>query len=333
MKTLIIAEAGVNHNGDMSLASALVDAASKCGADIVKFQTFKAERVVAQNASKARYQRETTAADESQLTMLRKLELTDAMHDQLLSQCAAKNIEFLSTAFDLESLQYLLALDMARLKIPSGEITNLPYLRIIGQSKKPVILSTGMSTLSEIEAAIDVLEQSGLNRESLTVLHCNTSYPTAMIDVNLRAMLTIQDAFGVKVGFSDHTNGIEVAIAAVALGASVIEKHLTLDRTMAGPDHRASLETLEFGSMVQSIRNIEMALGSRLKRPSPEERGNREATRKSLVAAKPISEGEPFTQENVTVKRPGGGVSPMRLDEVLGRLSNRAYSVDELIQL
>lgn len=331
--TLIIAEAGVNHNGKTDLAKRLVTVAAKAGADLVKFQTFSAERVVTQSAPKAEYQTQTTDQEQSQYAMLRALELDAEMHERLIAQCQAEHIGFFSTGFDLTSLDYLASLGARRFKVPSGEITNLPYLRHIGAFGTPVILSTGMATLGEIEAAIDALEAAGTLREKITVLHCNTEYPTPMADVNLRAMCSIREAFGVAVGYSDHTPGIEVPIAAVALGATIIEKHLTLDRNLPGPDHKASLEPDEFAAMVQAIRNIEQALGDGIKRPSASEAKNKTIVRKSLIAAKPISVGESFTPENVTSKRPGTGISPMRWDEVIGRLAPRNFHADELIEL
>lgn len=330
---LIIAEAGVNHNGDLALAKRLVDVAAEAGADLVKFQTFSAERLATQQAPKADYQTRTTDQAQSQLAMLRQLELSAAMHETLIAHCQARGIGFFSTGFDIPSLDYLASLGAERFKIPSGEITNLPYLRHIGAFGKPVILSTGMATLGEIEAALDALEAAGTPRARITVLHCNTEYPTPMADVNLRAMVNIRKAFGVAVGYSDHTPGIEVPIAAVALGATVIEKHLTLDSSLPGPDHKASLEPDEFAAMVRAIRHIEQALGDGIKRPSPSEAKNRPIARKSLVAARPIRAGESFTPENVTAKRPGTGLSPMRWDEVMGRVARRDYTVDELIEL
>ena len=333
MRALIIAEAGVNHNGDMQMARQLIDAAAEAGADLVKFQTFRADRLVTTSARKAAYQMATTAADESQHEMIRRLELTDAMHDELIAHCHQRKIEFFSTAFDLESLDYLMGLGMARIKVPSGEITNLPYLRKVGGFGKEVILSTGMSNLGEIEAAIDALEKAGTSREWIIVLHCNTEYPVPMPEVNLRAMRSIGEAFGVKVGFSDHTEGIEIAIAAVALGATVIEKHFTLDRSLPGPDHRASIEPDELGRMVRSIRNVEQAMGDGIKRPSASEEKNRPVVRKSLVASRRIVKGEAFSAENINVKRPGAGISPMRFDEVLGRIAARNFDPDEMIEL
>lgn len=335
--TLIIAEAGVNHNGDLALAKGLIEAAARAGADLVKFQTFAADRLATPGAAKADYQTQTTGAAETQHAMLQRLELSRDMHLALIAHCQKRGIGFLSTAFDSQCVDLLADLGLDRFKIPSGEITNLPYLRHVGRLAAPadrsVILSTGMATLGEIEAALDILETAGTSRARITVLHCNTEYPTPMRDVNLRAMLTIRDAFGVAVGYSDHTPGIEVPIAAVALGATVIEKHLTLDRTLPGPDHQASLEPDEFAAMVRAIRHIEQALGDGIKRPSPSEAKNRPIARKSLVAARPIQAGEPFTPENVTAKRPGTGLSPMRWDEVMGRVAKRAYIIDELIEL
>src|SRR6056300_1103092 len=319
--TLIIAEAGVNHNGDIELAKRLIDVAANSGADLVKFQTFSAERLATQSAPKADYQNQTTDQAESQFAMLKQLELSTGMHEVLIAHCQQRNIGFFSTGFDIQSLDYLASLGAGRFKIPSGEITNLPYLRHVGGFGKSVILSTGMASLGEIEAALEVMETAGTPRTQITVLHCNTEYPTPMQDVNLHAMCSIRDAFGVAVGYSDHTTGIEVSIAAVALGAAVIEKHLTLDRNLLGPDHKASLEPDEFALMVSAIRNIEQAMGDGIKRPSPSEVKNKPIARKSLVAAKPICVGEQFTAENVTAKRSGIGISPMRWDEVIGRVA------------
>lgn len=333
MKTLIIAEAGVNHNGELQMARRLVDVAAKAGADFVKFQTFKADRLVTRQAAKADYQRQLTADDESQYDMIRRLELTPEMHVDLIAHCASQGIRFLSTGFDIESLDLLAGFDMPIFKVPSGEITNLPYLQHMGRLGKPVILSTGMADMAEIRAALEALGEAGTPRQSITVLHCNTEYPTPMCDVNLRAMLSIRDAFGVQVGYSDHTAGIEVSLAAVALGATVIEKHFTLDRQLPGPDHQASLEPDELKALVTGIRNIELALGDGVKRPSPSEAKNIPIARKSLVAGSPIRAGETFTLANLAVKRPGSGVSPMRLHEVLGRAAKRDFQVDELIEL
>lgn len=331
-RTLIIAEAGVNHNGDFELAKQLIDAAAAAGADIVKFQTFNANRQVTRTAKKADYQTQTTDSKESQHAMLHRLELTEAMHHHLIAHCATRNIGFFSTGFDIESVDLLVSLGQDRFKIPSGEITNLPYLRHIGQLGKKVILSTGMATLGEIEAAIEVLDQAGTPRAQLTVLHCTTEYPTPMAEVNLRAMQSIHAAFGVAVGYSDHTQGIEVAIAAVAMGATVIEKHFTLDCNLPGPDHQASLEPEELKAMVAAIRNIEIALGDGIKRLTPSEARNKPVARKSLVASRAIKAGEVFTAENLTAKRPGNGISPMQWDEMLGRKATRNFDPDELIE-
>ena len=332
-RTLIIAEAGVNHNGDISLARQLVDAAAEAGADLVKFQTFNADRLVTRAAKKADYQNKATDSKESQHAMLRRLELTVDMHHELIAHCAARNIGFFSTGFDIESVDLLVNIGQDHFKIPSGEITNLPYLRHIGRLGKAVIFSTGMATMGEIEAAIDVLEQAGTQRANITVLHCTTEYPTPMDEVNLRAMQSIHSAFGVAVGYSDHTSGIEVPIAAVALGACVIEKHFTLDRNQPGPDHKASLEPEELKAMVTAIRNIEIALGDGIKRLTPSEARNKPIARKSLVANRTIKAGEVFSVQNITAKRPGTGVSPMRWDEVMGRAAPRDLAADELIEL
>lgn len=330
---IIIAEAGVNHNGDLSLAKKLIDAAADAGADLVKFQTFSADRLVTQQAKKADYQSVTTGHTESHHQMLTRLELGANMHHELIAHCALRNIEFFSTGFDVESIDFLISLGINHFKIPSGEITNLPYLRHIGQFSKSVILSTGMSTLSDIEAAIDVLEQAGTARSLITVLHCTTEYPTPMAEVNLRAMQSIQASFGVAVGYSDHTAGIEVAIASAVLGATVIEKHFTLNRKLPGPDHKASLEPDELKTMVSSIRNIEIALGDGIKRLTPSEERNKLVARKSLVAGKAIKEGEVLSADNITAKRPGTGISPMNWDVVMGRKAVRDFAIDELIQL
>ncbi len=330
-KTLIIAEAGVNHNGSLEMAFQLIDVAVAAGADAVKFQTFKAEKVIAVNAPKAGYQKNTTGTDESQLEMVKKLELDETAHTQLYQYCRHKGIQFLSTPFDLESIDLLNRLGLEIFKIPSGEITNLPYLRKLGALKKRLILSTGMADLGEIEDALDVLTESGTPLGNITVLHCNTEYPTPFEDVNLRAMLTIGHAFGVAVGYSDHTPGIEVAVAAVALGAAVLEKHFTLDRNLPGPDHKASLDPDKLKAMVQAIRNIEQALGDGIKRSSPSEVKNKPIARKSLVANQPIKTGDLFSADNITAKRPGTGISPMRWDEVLGQVAQKDYERDELI--
>jgi len=332
-KTFIIAEAGVNHNGSLGLAKKLVDAALEAGADAIKFQSFKAQNIAGIYAEKAGYQKQYTDPRASQLEMLKKLELDENAHRVLFTYCSGKPIIFMSSPFDLESIDLLVSLGLEIFKIPSGEITNLPYLRKIGALQKQVILSTGMSDTDEIRQALDILVLSGTSLEKITVLHCNTEYPTPMKDVNLSAMNTISNLFNVNTGYSDHTRGIEVPIAAVALGASVIEKHLTLDKEMDGPDHRASLDPGEFAEMVRSIRNIEKAHGDGIKIPSPSETRNREVVRKSIVAACNISKGEAFCESNITVKRPGFGISPMMWDHVIGRTATRDYLVDELISL
>ncbi len=334
MKTLIIAEAGVNHNGDMSLAKELIAAAAEAGADLVKFQTFIAANIISRSAPKAEYQKGATDPQESQQEMVRKLELTRENHLELIAECKKQGIGFFSTAFDQDSIDLLEELGGSDIvKVPSGELTNLPYLRYLTRHGKHVLLSTGMANLGEIEAAINVVEQAGTPRDKITVLHCTTEYPTPMEDVNLRAMVNIGKAFGVSVGYSDHTPGIEVPIAAVALGATVIEKHFTLDRTLPGPDHRASLEPDELKAMVHGIRNIEKALGDGIKRPSPSELKNKPIARKSLVAARPIKAGDAFSEDNLMAKRPGTGISPMQWDDVIGRTAPRDFSEDELIEL
>ena len=333
MTTLVIAEAGVNHNGDPAMARRLIEVAARAGADLVKFQTFSAERLTTATAATADYQARNTGSLEPQQHMLRRLELSREMHQELIDHCRDRGIGFFSTAFDCESVDFLAQLGLDRFKIPSGEITNLPYLRHIGHYRKPVILSTGMATMREIESALDVLDAAGTGRERVTVLHCSTEYPAPMAEVNLRAMLTIRDAFGVAVGYSDHTLGIEVAIAAVALGASVIEKHFTLDRSLPGPDHQASLEPAELAAMVVAIRNIECALGNGIKEVGASEARNRPIARKSIVAACAIRAGETFDATNLTTKRPGTGISPMRWDEVIGRRARRDFAQDEFIEL
>ncbi|MFY9141798.1 N-acetylneuraminate synthase [Sulfuricurvum sp.] len=331
MSIFIIAEAGVNHNGSLELAKALIDVAADAGADAVKFQTFKADKLVSKTAQKAQYQKQTTDAAETQYEMIKKLELNAEAHHELMAHCKTKNILFLSTPFDHESIELLHELKMEIFKIPSGEITNLPYLRHIGSLRKEVILSSGMADLGEIEDALDVLIASGTPKEQITVLHATTEYPCPIEDVNLRAMQTIAGAFGIQTGYSDHTNGIEVPIAAAAMGASVIEKHFTLDKTMDGPDHKASLEPEELYAMVSAIRNIEKALGNGVKKPSPSEAKNMSVARKSIVAAQPIQKGEILTEINLTIKRPGNGISPMRFDEVVGTAALKDYCEDELI--
>ena len=330
-KIFIIAEAGVNHNGDIEIAKKLVDKAVVAGADAVKFQTFKAENIVCRDARKADYQMETTDQTESQFDMLKKLELTSEMHEHLLEYCRQKEIMFLSTPFDIDSLYYLVELGVDIIKIPSGEITNYPLLREAGKTKKKIIISSGMSTLNEVKDAVKVLKDNGSN--DVTVLHCNTEYPTPYSDVNLRAMLTLKEKLGVKVGYSDHTQGIEIPIAAAALGAVVIEKHFTLDKNMEGPDHKASLEPDELQKMVRAIRNIEKALGDGRKEPSESEKKNIDTARKSIVAKCEIKAGERLTESNLTTKRPGTGVSPMQWNQVIGKTAKRRFNEDELIEL
>ena len=329
--TLIIAEAGVNHNGSINTAKKLIDVAADAGADIVKFQTFTAESLMTANAEKAEYQQNLSNNSESQFEMIKKLELKREAHEELIQYCNKEDIKFLSTAFDHASIDLLYELDIPLYKVPSGEITNLPYLRHIGGMGKPVILSTGMATLKEVEDALNIIEESGTPKGEIIVLHCNTEYPTPMKDVNLKAMLTIRNKLGVKVGYSDHTLGIEIPIAAVALGATVIEKHFTLDRNLPGPDHRASLEPDELKAMVKAIRNIEKAMGNGIKTPSASEIKNIPIARKSIVAKISINNRELFTEDNLTVKRPGTGLSPMKWDSLLGRESDRDYEIDDFI--
>lgn len=332
--TLVIAEAGVNHNGSLELAKKLIDVAAKAGVDYVKFQTFKTENLVTKSAKQAEYQKKNIGdGNDSQFQMLKKLELSQSDHEALIEYCKEKGVNFFSTAFDLESLDYLASLDLPIWKIPSGEITNYPYIRKIAQLGKPVILSTGMCDATDIYNAVNTLLKFGLNKEQITILHCNTEYPTPFEDVNLRAMLSIKEEFGVKVGYSDHTKGIEVPIAAVALGAEVIEKHFTLDRNLSGPDHKASLEPNELKAMVTAIRNIEQSLGDGMKRVSVSESKNITIARKSIVASRSIIKGEILTEENISVKRPGTGISPMQWEYVIGTKAIRDFNDEELIEL
>ena len=333
MNTLIIAEAGVNHNGDIELAKQLIVAAKAAGADIVKFQTFKTGSLVTRTAEKASYQKGNTDPSESQYSMIRKLELSKADHKVLIEECHRHAIGFFSTAFDTDSFDMLQEMGLDQVKIPSGELTNLPLLRYMTRLRMPVMLSTGMATLGEIDAALEAIEQAGTHRQLVTVLHCTTDYPASMADVNLRAMVSMKAALGVEVGYSDHTPGIEIPIAAVALGARVIEKHLTLDRSLPGPDHLASLEPHEFKAMVDAIRNVEVALGNGVKRPSASELKNKLIARKSMVAIRAIRKGETFSDVNIGTKRPGTGISPMRWDEVMGRTAPRDFNVDDLLEL
>ncbi|EAH9987878.1 N-acetylneuraminate synthase [Campylobacter upsaliensis] len=328
-KVLIIAEAGVNHNGDINLAKKLIEQAAKAGADVVKFQTFKANSCVSVSAKKAKYQLETTAKEESQLEMIQKLELSYESHFELMKHCKKHGIAFLSTPFDLESVEFLRGLDLPYFKIPSGEITNLPYLKAVAKCKKRVLLSTGMANLGEIEAALTILRKNGTR--NITLLHCNTEYPTPFEDVNLNALKTLKEAFKLEVGYSDHTEGIAASLGAVALGAVVIEKHFTLDKTMEGPDHRASLEFEELRALCKGIRELEKALGSGIKKASKSEAKNKIIARKSLVAKREIQKGEKFSIENLTTKRPGSGISAMRYEEYLGKRALKTYKKDELI--
>ncbi len=331
MSVFIIAEAGVNHNGSITLAKQLIDVAVDAGADAVKFQTFKAQSLVSKQAQKADYQKETTDAQESQFEMIQKLELDATAHRELMAYANKRAIMFLSTPFDHESIVLLNALGLNIFKIPSGDITNLPYLRAIGALQKKVILSTGMATLGEIESALHVLMGAGTCKNDITVLHANTMYPTPMEDVNLNAMVTIGKAFDIAYGYSDHTLGIEVDIAAVALGATVIEKHFTLDKSMEGPDHKASLEPDELKAMVRAVRNIELALGNGIKVPSRSEQPNMAIARKSIVARHAIKKGDLLSEKNVAVKRPGNGMSPMRWDAIIGTCATKDYEADELL--
>lgn len=333
-KVLIIAEAGVNHNGDIKKAIELIDIAHQAGVDIVKFQTFKAEKIVSKTAKKAKYQsNNSNGIDDSQYSMLKSLELSVDDHTTLLTECKKREIVFLSTAFDVEGIDFLDSIGIPFFKCPSGEITNYPYLKRIAEKRKPVVLSTGMANLGEINAALKVLTDNGLNKNEITVLHCNTEYPTPMSDVNLKAMTTIGQELGVQIGYSDHTLGIEVPIAAVALGAKIIEKHFTLSRDLLGPDHRASLEPDELKEMVIAIRNIETAIsGSKKKEPSPSELKNKNVARKSIHTARPMREGETISEDDIISLRPGNGISPMEWMNVIGRRITRAYSASEMLE-
>ncbi len=329
----VIAEAGVNHNGSVELAKKLIDVAVDSGADAVKFQTFKANKLVSKTAQKADYQKQTTSTGESQYEMIKKLELNEDAHRILINYCNEKKIMFLSTPFDHESIDLLNSFRIPIFKIPSGEITNLPYLRHIGRLGKEIILSTGMADIGEIEDALDVLLAAGTSKDKISVLHATTEYPCPTDEVNLRAMQTIRDAFAVRVGYSDHTQGIEVPIAAVAMGARIIEKHFTLDRTMEGPDHKASLEPAELKAMVMSIRHVEQAIGNGIKKPTASELRNKSVARKSIVAEVHILKGDVLSEKNLAIKRPGTGLDPMRWDEVIGTVAIRDYQPDEAIEL
>ncbi len=331
--TLIIAEAGVNHNGDVALARELVDVAADVGADFIKFQTFTADKLITLDAAKAEYQKKSGLIGESQFDMLRKLELSKDAHFELIEYAKKRNVSFLSTGFSVEDLFFLKQLDLDYFKVPSGEITNVPYLEVVGSFNKPIILSTGMSTLAEVQFAVEILISVGVSRDKITLLHCTSEYPAPYSDVNLMAMLTLKKHFQFEVGYSDHTLGIEVSLAAVALGATVIEKHLTLDPKMNGPDHAASLSPDEFYKLVSSIRNIDISLGSSTKAPSMSEIKNINVVRKSIVAKKNIRKGDIYTVENLTTKRPGLGVSAIFWHEILGSQAKKDYQIDELIQL
>lgn len=332
--TYIIAEAGINHNGSIKRALNMVKIAAESKVDAIKFQTFVAKDEISSFSPKAEYQIKNTNSKESQLEMAKKLELNIDDHLVLIKRCKEYNIEFLSSPFDINSIRLLKKLKLKRFKIPSGEITNLPYLREIGKLGKPIILSTGMSTMDEIKIALNILIDSGTKKELVTILHCNTEYPTPMKDVNLKAMSTIRDEIGdISIGYSDHTLGIEIPIAAVAMGAKVIEKHFTLDRSLDGPDHLASLEPEELKKMVKAIRNIDLAMGNGLKKPSPSEIKNLLVARKSIVASKNISKGEIFSEKNLAIKRPGNGISPMDWDKIIGKKSKRDFKFDELIEI
>ncbi len=332
-KVFIIAEAGVNHNGSIAIAKKLIDQAAEAGVDAIKFQTFITKNVISKYASKAIYQRKHTPKNESQFDMIKKLELDKNAHIELIERCKDKGVLFLSAPFDLESIDLLNALNLKIIKIPSGEITNLPYLRKIGSLRRKIIMSTGMATLKEVKVALDILIENGTKKKDIVILHCNTEYPTPFSDVNLLAMHAIKNKFRVQVGYSDHTPGIEAAIAAVALGARVIEKHFTLDKKMPGPDHQASLEPDELKRMVNAVRNVEMALGSGVKEASSSEKINKDVVRKSIVAAVDIKRGERFTEKNLAIKRPGTGINPMRWDVVLGKVAKKDFYQDELIKI
>ena len=332
LSTLIIAEAGVNHNGSLKIAKNLIDIASSAGADIVKFQTFKTEDIVIKEAKKANYQSKNTSTDETQYQMLKNLDLSYEEFAILKLYCDEKDIEFLSTAFDFDSLDFLVNLGIKRIKIPSGEITNLPYLRKASTYSLPIILSTGLSNLEEVGEAINIIIQSGLDKNNITILHCTSDYPAPLESVNLNAMKTIEKEFGVRIGYSDHTNNLEVAVAAVSLGASVIEKHFTISKDNIGPDHKASLEPMELEQMISSIRNIEIAMGSKEKKPSESELQNLDVIRRSIVAKKVIKRGDLLTVHNIMTKRPGSGVSPMHWDQMIGTEATRDYEKDEFIE-
>jgi N,N'-diacetyllegionaminate synthase len=332
-RVFVIAEAGVNHNGNIEIARKMIDVAAEAGADAVKFQTFRAQNVATRQAGKADYQSRFTSESESQLEMLTKLELSEENHIELINHCEEKGIGFISSSFDLDSIALLNRLGLRIFKIPSGEVTNFPYLREIGKLGKPVIMATGMSDVREIEEALKVLTEAGTERDKISLLHCTTEYPTLFPDVNLKAMETMRRTFGLKVGYSDHTTGIEVAVAAVAMGADIIEKHFTLDRGMTGPDHQASVDPVQLSGMVRAIRNIEMSMGSGVKQPTEAELRNRSVARKSIVASKTITAGETFSEDNITTKRPGTGINPMRWMQVIGLKAARDFQEDEFIEI
>jgi N,N'-diacetyllegionaminate synthase len=332
-KTLIIAEAGVNHNGDINLAKKLIDVAASCGADMVKFQTFSADSLATKNAKMAKYQIKNTKNDEAQQNMLSRLELSEDDHESLIDYCKLKKIEFLSTGFDIQAIDFLIKKNIKLIKIPSGNLTDLPYLKKIAQKNMPVILSTGMANLQEVSDAVSILINNGLKKELLTLLHCTTQYPAPHEDINLMAIETMRTKFDLEIGYSDHTLGIEASIAAVALGASVIEKHFTLSRNFDGPDHKASLEPDELKTMVKSIRNIELSMGNGIKEPSQHEKENIAIARKSIVASQNILKGELYSDKNITSKRPGCGLSPMLWDDLIGKPANQSYNQDDLIEL
>jgi len=333
VSTIIIAEAGVNHNGSLDIAKEMIEVASDAGADFVKFQSFNTESLVTKKAEQAKYQKKYQKKKQTQYEMLKKLELDLKSHEELISYCNIKNIQFLSTAFDFESLNLLKNFKLPLYKIPSGEITNLPYLRHVSHQQKPIIMSTGMATLEEVKNALNVLIDSGSKKEEITILHCNTEYPTPIIDVNLNAMITIKEKLNVNVGYSDHTLGIEISLAAVALGAKVIEKHFTMDRNLPGPDQAASLEPDELKTLVSSIRNIEESFGNGIKKPSNSEKKNIKVIRKSIVAKNRIIKGDTFSEFNITVKRPANGLSPMLWDDILGKIAIKNFNVDDEIQI
>ncbi len=330
---IVIAEAGVNHNGNINLAKELVHAASEAGADYVKFQSFKADSLVTKNAEQAKYQKENSQKIESQFEMLKRIELSYENHIELIKECKQKNIGFLSSAFDLDGINFLKSLDLDFLKIPSGEITNLPYLKLAAKFDKPLIISTGMATLSEIDYAISIIKKYGKNRDDINILHCFTEYPAPKELINLNFMKTLKKCFGFRVGYSDHTLGTEISIAAVALGAEIIEKHLTLDNNLEGPDHKASLDPIEFKNMVNSIRMVQKSLGNGVKKVTDIELENAKVARKSIVAKSNISKGDIFTFENIHIKRPGTGISPKRIYEIIGTKAKNNYKQDDLIDI